>query len=157
MEVFVAYTGNDIYPILEQTLNAWAECDQAEPVMLEIKSEKKFEIERRILADNLAKGRYYILADIGCAPGDAALIAEIQRKINDDKFSGMAGLWPDELPAEDVPFGVRVCEKGIVKKWVTKRTLTYNEEHAESVRLAGKSVAIWPDISFTLVQASSQS
>jgi len=149
MEVFLAYTKDDIYSILEQTANAWAECDDAEVVLLEVKNESKFEIQRRVMADNLSKGRYYVLTDVGCLPEAPDTIRQIERK---PKVS-LAGLWPSDMPADDVPVGVRVCEKGVVRKWVAKRAPSYDHEHAESVRLSGKTVEIWTDISFQHVQA----
>jgi hypothetical protein len=45
-----------------------------------------------------------------------------------------------------LPTGVRICRKGAVEKWLPNQSGTYDKEHVESVKLAGGTVGLCPDI-----------
>lgn len=136
MEVFVAFTKDDEYQLLEDTLMAWAECDGAEAIAVELKPGKKYEIKRRVVADNLAKGKYYVVAEIGLIPTSGDLVRTIDRT---------------EKAALNLlfPLGkVFVAEKGAVRRWVEPKSDSYNREHMESVKLSGGKVESWADIAY---------
>ena len=136
MEVFIAYTKDDEYRLLEDTLMAWAECDGAEPIAVEMKPGKKYEIKRRVVADKLAKGSFYVVAELGLVPAAKDLVRSIERA---DKCS--LNLLS--------PLGrVYVGEKGAVSRWVTPESDSYNREHMESVKLSGGKVQTWADIAY---------
>lgn len=158
MEVFLSYKPDDNMLTLAETATAWAECVGDENVrIIQVDDHlHKSEMIRRITADNLAESEFYILADLGCIPESADLVRSIVRKLAKQvRESGdLIGLWPADMPASDIPHGVRVCRKGVVKHWIPKRTVSYDEEHAEAVRHSKGKVEIWPDITFAHLQAS---
>lgn len=137
----MAFTKDDQVAILEGTLQAWSECEDAEPIMVQVDRKNKFELIRRIAADNMATGKYYVLADLGCIPASKDIIQQISGRING---ASLAELAPDS--------GVVVCQKGRVKQWLPKSTPTYRVEHADSVRRSGGTVVTWDDISYKLLQ-----
>lgn len=146
--------------LLSQTATAWAECvgdDNVRIIQVDDRLHKS-EIMRRIAADNLAESEFYILADLGCIPDTRDMVRSIVRKLakNIKTPSDLIGLWPADMPTgvAEYPEGVRICRKGAVKHWAPKRTVTYDEEHAESVRHSKGKVEIWCDTTFRHVQAS---
>lgn len=154
MEVFIGYTKDDDFNLLRQTLERWDACMNV--VVSAIQCDRnKFEIARRVAADGMAKGKYYILADLGCVLEDWKALDEIEDRLNGSEecligleYSGKTCL-PDNL---QYPKGVRICRKGAVEKWLPKVTESYNEEHAESVKLSGGTVALCPDIFYKRLQ-----
>jgi hypothetical protein len=136
VEVFIGFTKDDEYQLLEDTLLAWAECDGAEPIAVELKPGKKYELQRRVLADNLAKGSYYIVTEIGLVPRSSDLVRRIDRA---DK-QALNLLHPKGQ--------VFVAQKGSVKRWVQKHSESYCKEHLESVKLSGGKVHSWADIEY---------
>ena len=145
MEVFVAFSKDEQIPILQQTMEAWAECELVEPVGIRA-SEGKYELMRRITADNMAEGNYYILADLGCVPDDKFSVPALMKRL---AISG-DGLIGFSKEGRDLayPTGVRICQKGVVARWVPKSTESYDQEHAEAIRLAGKRVTIWENVKY---------
>ena len=158
MEVFISYKPEDNMMLLSETATAWAECAGDENVKIIQVDDKlhKSEMMRRIVADNLADSEFYILADLGCIPDAPDMVRSIVRKLAKEKKEpgDLIGLWPADMPAGEFPEGVRICRKGAVKHWVPKRTVTYDEEHAESVRHSRGKVEIWQDTTFKHVRAS---
>lgn len=129
MEVFVAYTKHDSIELLEKTLEAWDD-DDTEPVAIECK-QGKFQIHRRVIAENLATGDY-VLADIGygpAIPGFAKVATELLEK---HSKVGMIG-----QGTKGNPHSVVICRKGIITHWPTPRSETYIPEHVEAYRLKG--------------------
>lgn len=125
----------------------------AVPNAIRCRGDEKFEITRRVAADNLAKEPYYLLADLGCIP-ESKTVSKIQARVallEDD--IGLIGLAERNQSGEfnDVPCGVRVCRKNFIQKWMSKVTANYDEEHAACARMEGK-VALWPDIFYRRIQ-----
>jgi hypothetical protein len=152
MEVFLGYTKDDDFTLLKQTLEAW---DMSGVELAAIQcSPKKFEIALRVAADNMAKGEFYILADLGCVPAFSVPWEELAELIAPD--CGLVGLAQARVPQPaKFPTGVRICRKGAVEKWVPKRSDTYDEEHVESLRLVGKRTEIWCDVFYQKLTATS--
>ena len=136
MEVFIAFTDTDEYQLLEDTLDAWGRCDGAEVSAIRLKSGKKYELQRRIVADNLAKGKYYIVTELGVVPAADDVVRTIERA--DKKQLNLLA-----------PLGrVFVCEKGAVRRWAEPQSTSYSREHMESVTLSGGKVESWADIAY---------
>jgi hypothetical protein len=186
MEVFVGYTADAEFQRLSLTLDCWDACG-FEVAAIECKADK-YEIARRVAADNLATEPHYILADLGCVLQERKSGAVIRErltgvgdpcKIHASENTRMVGLMPDygmELACDIVggccgeycpfcsqlkqlraaPIGVRIIRKGSVQKWLPKTTESYDQEHAESIRMSAgetwcpgmKAIEIWPDIFF---------
>ena len=146
MEVFLAFCDLNDVPLLEKTADAWEEAG-FEPVGLQIKNRRKFEMFRRIVADEKAEGTEYLLADLGCVIHDPA----DKEKLVLGKNVGMAGLKGGFESL--IPCGVRLCSKGAVRKWEPQITDTYDVEHARAIKNAGKKVEVFRDIFYTRLQA----
>lgn len=129
MEVFIAYTKHDRISELEKTLIAWDEGD-TEPVAIECNS-KKFQIHRRVTAENLATGDY-VLADIGYGPAVKDFAKVARELLEKHPKAGLIG-----QGTAGTPHSVVICRKGIVDKWPTPQSETYIPEHAEAYRLKG--------------------
>lgn len=136
MEVFLAFTDTDEYQLLEDTLDAWGRCDGAEVSAIRMKAGKKYELQRRIIADNLAKGKYYVVAVLGMVPRSDDIIRDIN------------GTSKHQLNLLAPLGAVYVAEKGSVRKWVTPKDSDYNEQHIDSVKLSGGKVEHWADIAY---------
>jgi hypothetical protein len=141
LQVFVPFADGDSVHLLGLTLDVW-ELAGCEPAVVELtgKPENRFRAFR-VAADNLAENELYVLADIGCIPAEKTF--DVASKVTFD--DGLAGL-AFKNRALQIPTGVRVCRKGAVSKWPQTRTATYDEEHAEAVKLAGKNVVMLPDV-----------
>ena len=121
-------------PFMEHTLNAWEQVEYAFPVNVIQLPEDRFEIKRRVLADEKAEDSHYILADVGCVPEDGRALLGI-----------MGGIKPTDGMLEFSPAGaIRVCRKGVVHKWPAQETKDYNKEHALAVKQAGYGVILCP-------------
>jgi hypothetical protein len=155
MEVFIGFTKDDDFTLLQQTLERWDACENVTIAAIQC-DPKKFEIARRVAADNMAKCNYYILADLGCVLVDWKALADIEERLSgkDEALIGLEYIGGKTcLPEEfHYPTGVRICRKNAVKKWLPKVTGTYDREHVESVKLAGGSVGICPDIFYKHLQ-----
>lgn len=147
MEVFIFFSTTDELPLVEMSLQAWEPIAWADPVNVTLAPIHNFEIKRRALADQMAKGGHYIIADVGCVPESERAIPELLKRLTSN--DGLVGLSCGDA---DYPTGVRVCAKGAVKAWPPQVTPNYDKEHAEAVRATGKNVATWP-ISFRRLQA----
>lgn len=145
MEVFITFKDEDEAIPLHDSVKRWAKCTGASPAIIQVPKEM-YEIRRRVLADNLAREDYYILADLLCVPGEKSLIKQIKIKIKENPDINMFGLTPKNgmVSINDYAFpcGVRVCKKGVVEKWPQQVTDNYNKEHAH----AAKKVMVLSDV-----------
>ncbi len=158
MEVFIGFTKDDDFTLLQATLERWDACANVEVAAIQC-DPKKFEIARRVAADNMAKAEFYILADLGCVLDSPEALEGIEERAAgmNEALIGLAikqpvtytpkngpvfhARFPDEYPT-----GVRICRKGAVEKWLPNQSGKYDQEHVESVKLAGGSVGLCPDI-----------
>lgn len=146
MEVFVGYSSDEQAALLIPTFEAWAQFEDFEPVGILVK-EGKFEIQRRVTADKLSKGRFYILADLGCVPDcDVNGLGKKLKAEYGDSY-GIVGFACGERELK-VPTGVRVCQKGVVSKWAPNQSGSYDQEYASAVESAGYKVAICPSLPY---------
>jgi len=158
MEVFIGFTKDDDFTLLQQTLERWDACANVNLAAIQC-DVKKFEIARRVAADNMAKCNHYILADLGCVLDSWNALEGIEERLAGmgETLIGLAEVFSakDAKDAEksqkpkaksDWPTGVRICRKGAVEKWLPKQTATYDQEHVQSVKLAGGAVGLCPDI-----------
>ena len=152
MDVFLAYTPDDEFELLKATMEAWAECDGANVSAIFISKKSKFELLRRITADNLSSEKFYILADLGCVPSGTDTVRLVRSKISDDH--GLVGLKSEDSEVKTVPEGVRICQKGAISRWATPKTGDYNFEHMASALKVGKKVEVWDSPMFKHVGAS---
>lgn len=135
MEVFIAFHSEDqAIPMLDSA-KRWAKCKGALPNIIQV-PEHGFEIKRRVLADNLAKEDYYILADMLCVPGDKYLIKHIKKAVKENPDVNLFGLTEKDGNGNTYfltkSSGVRVCKKGVVEKWPQQVTNDYDSEHAHA-------------------------
>lgn len=143
MEVFIGFDGNiDAVPFLEAALLGWEKVRFASPQVLELKPGEKFEIQRRVLADNLAKGEFYILADIDAKPEEPWVISQVQKLLPARTSCGLAFI----RPLFDVGGRVRIIRKGLIKKWPPMETDNYDFEHGQAIVQAGYTMETWDDI-----------
>jgi len=158
MEVFICFTKDDDFTLLQRTLERWDACTNVHLAAIQCDA-KKFEIARRVAADKMAKCDYYILADLGCVLDSWNALDGIEERLNGME-EGLIGLeyvgGKTCLPQEFLyPTGVRICRKNAVEKWLPKSTDTYDQEHVESVKLAGGTVGLCPDIFYKKLLAAS--
>jgi hypothetical protein len=136
IEVFVAFTRESNISDLEKTLEAW-NLPGLEPIAIQIKQGKKFELHRRVTAESVSRGTY-ILSDMMFGPCEVKFAELAEQALGDNPDAGMI-----------IPNGIvmaRVCRKGIITHWPTPRTVTYTEEHAEAYKHAGYKVIPCPSI-----------
>ena len=133
-------------PFLEKALTAWAKVRFAEPEVIEGKAGKKWPIQWRVTADNLAKDDYYVLSDVDAIPEETYVISSVLKMLGTAgrEKMGMALI----RPIFSEGGRVRVVRKGIVGKWPPVETVNYDEEHAEAVINAGYLVETWDDIHY---------
>ena len=160
MEVFICFTKDDDFTLLQRTLERWDACTNVHIAAIQC-DPKKFEISRRVAADKMAKCDYYILADLGCVLDSWNALDGIEERLSGME-EGLIGLRLYQtqpgaaVPHEQgYPTGVRICRKNAVEKWLPKSTDTYDQEHVESVRLAGGTVGFCPDIFYKKLLAAS--
>lgn len=145
MEVFLFFSQTDELALVEATMQAWEPIQWADPFNVVQCKQHQFEIQRRVIADNMATGDHYILTDLGCVPDHERAIPEIMKLLSAN--DGLMGLEPNHgsiLLLSGVPHGVRICQKGTVTKWPSQYSSTYDLEHADAVRVAGKHVSVCP-------------
>jgi len=152
IEVFLTFHDEGQAQLLLDTANRWMKCKDAYPSIIEV-PEGGFEIKRRVLADKLAKNNVYIIADILCVPAQPAFISAIKELFKSD--IGMAGLGRIGIPsasfpnvATPYPVDIRICRKGVISKWPVSSTTTYDFEHAEAIKKAGKKVEMFNNIHY---------
>lgn len=136
MEVFIFMSSADEMQLVEQTLIAWEPIEYAFPINVVQVKEHRFEIERRVLADHMAHDSHYVIADIGCVPSEPRALLGIMGGIKSK--AGMVGF------GDEVPSGIRLCRKGVIKRWPAQETDTYDLEHYQAVISAGYEVTKWP-------------
>ena len=143
MRVFLTFDGNvDAVPFLEEALNGWEKVRFAVPEVIELKPGEKFEIQRRVIADGLAKEDHYILADIDAKPEEPWVVSQINKTLHGRDKVGLAFL----RPLFDIGGRVRVIRRGIVQKWPQAETDNYDLEHGQAVIRAGFTMETWDDI-----------
>ena len=147
MEVFIAFTKDDDFFLLKQTLEAW---DQPgfEPVATWVKP-SKYQIGRRVMADKLSKDPHYLISDLGCGPGEKMDTGNLFRVILPK--DGLIAFPNESNPQEN---RVALCVKGSVEKWPQWKEGDYTKEHAEAVRLSGKVARVCPNITYRPILAS---
>jgi len=143
IEVMLAFHSEHQATMLLDTAERWRKTKNAYPTIIQV-PEEGFELKRRVLAENLAKTDTYILCDILCVPAMPNFIETIEKRFLAEGMAGLTLVGETEKPL--YPTGIRVCRKGVVEKWPQMVTETYDKEHAEAVRRAGKRVEIYPDI-----------
>src|SRR5262252_4079322 len=139
MEVFVAFRDLSDVPLLGATMDEWERCG-AEPVAIQVKKKMKFELFRRIAADEKATEDFYLLADLGCVLADLADFKNLKL----DDVTGMAGL--KGTYKSDIPVGVRLIRRRAVNKWEPPITDDYCIEHARAMKNSGWKVSVFQDI-----------
>lgn len=146
MEVFLFVSSEDEMKLLEMTMLAWEQIDYAFPVNVVQLPAYRFELKRRVLADEMAKDSHYVLADLGCVPEESRALLGIVGKMKSS--DGLIGFWRSGTDFDSdkavAPAGIRVCRKGIVQKWPAQNSPRYDEEHAAAVKAVGYQVSIWP-------------
>lgn len=148
MNVFVPFDSDTHVELLTHTLEAWNECDGADPVAVQVDNQMKF----RIAADNLSDGKFYILAELGCIPSKNDLVRLASKKLSDEH--GMVGLRCVDSGTSEVPKGVVFCQKGVISHWIPRKSADYSQEHMDSMLRSGKKVQIWGDLTYKHVGAS---
>lgn len=117
---------------------AWSAVEGAEPIAIEVPL-KKYEIIRRVTAENMSKG-HYILCDLGCLPDSENIVDIAEEALSQSDKIGMLRFSPDGA--------VRVCRKGIIEKWPKKETQNYNHEHEMAYLVEGYLVPLWPTLQY---------
>lgn len=154
LEVFVAFTRDTDLKELARTMEAW-DLEGMEPVAIQC-ALKKFEIHRRITAENLSRDNY-LLVDLGNEPVEPDFGALAEKAMLTHKDVGLMGLWRSGQTVKEVPNSVVICRKGAIEKWPEPRTGTYIQEHAEACRLAGWNVFLCSSIHYRRLNGSSPS
>lgn len=134
MDIFIAFTKQSNVHELDETLEAWEKVDLAEPAAIECPV-SKFEIARRVCAENLASGDY-ILCDIGYIPTYPSFIHYAERLLKENPKVGMF----------QMKGGVYICRKGVVDKWPVKKSSFYIPEHVLAYRRKGYEVLPCPQV-----------
>jgi len=129
MEVFVAFTRESNVADLKKTLEAW-DLPNLQPVAIQVVS-KKFEIYRRVTAENVSVGDY-ILCDLGIGPVEEEFGQLAQEALDKHPKAGM-------ITPNGIAIAV-ICRKGIITHWPTPRTSAYQKEHAEAYERLGYQV-----------------
>jgi hypothetical protein len=138
VEVFIGYTLRSDIRELAVTLDAWDKIDDMEPVAIEC-PRMKFELIRRVTAENMASGDY-IVGDLGCIPTED--VVEAAKSLYEGK-TGMIG-----------KHGVRICRKSVITGWPMKATDSYDAEHVMAYELKGYKVIEWPKALYRRMNAS---
>lgn len=145
MEVFIPYDGTDeAIPFLDMALKGWEKVRFAEPKVIMVKPGPKFDMQFRVAADGIAKGDYYVLADVDAVPDETYVISAINKHLRARPQLGMALI----RPVFDVGGRVRVVRKGVVEKWPPKESQQYDQEHAQAIVSKGYTFEIWEDVCY---------
>lgn len=150
IEVFVAYTGETDVKELERTLEAW-KLPALEPVAIELKS-KKFELHRRVTAENMSRGDY-ILCDLGYGPREEDFGARAGKALLEYPEAGMIASGRSSAPGWDF-HRVVICRKGVISHWPTPTSKDYRREHREAYTFKGYRIIVCPTIHYRLLTAS---
>lgn len=143
MEVFIPFDGKDeAIPFLEKALNGWAGVRFAVPSVIQEKPGEMFDLRSRVIADNLAKDQFYILADIDAAPEERYFISDIHKRLATQKTVGMALI----RPVFDLGGRIRILRKGAIEKWPEPTGEPYDITQAEAIVKAGYTMETWDDI-----------
>jgi hypothetical protein len=121
---------------LEATLLAWDKVPEAEPMAIEVPV-KKYELVRRVTAENICKGNY-ILCDIGCVPVHETAVNICEMVFETNPKVGILYFMPHGK--------VRACRKGVIEKWPMRRTDSYSNEHEQAYAIEGYSAQTWPTL-----------
>ena len=134
MDIFIGYTKESSFEELQKTLEAWDKIDYAEPAAIEC-PKAKFEVYRRVTAEHLSGGDY-ILCDLGYVPTYPDIVLYAEKLLRENRKVGMFNM----------KGGVFICRKGIVDKWLVKKSAFYIPEHARAYHLKGYDVAPCPQV-----------
>ena len=134
IEVFIAFSHMSMLEELEKTLNAWS-LEGIDTIAVQVRP-KKFEIERRVVAENMAHDNY-ILAELGFGPLEQNFGELAEKELKDRPEVGLFGAWRTGQTANELPNSVVICRKGIIKQWPQPQGSTYIREHSEAYRIAG--------------------
>jgi hypothetical protein len=138
VEVFIAYKESSLVDDLKNTLEAWEKVPDVQPIAIQA-PEKKYEIIRRVTAENISTSDY-ILCDLGCVPCEDDPVSIIKQVMAGDEKIGMIRFSPES--------GVRFCRKGIVEKWPKRESINYQHEHEMAYLLEGYQVPKCPTLSY---------
>lgn len=115
----------------------------------------EFQRQRRIFAENLARGEIYILADGDCLLGPESPIPQALSLMAKYPDFGILSLMPENCtivpwtPENYAPIltdevmehvsvgGIRFCRKGILGDWPAQNGPGYDGIHSEAIRKAG--------------------
>ena len=142
MEVFIPYDGSEeAIPFLDMALRAWEKVRFAQPSVIGLAGSHKnnIDIRFRVCADNLAKGDFYVLADVDAVPEERYVISQIQKHLAVSPRVGIALI----RPVFELGGRVRVVRKGAVSSWPQKVSTQYDQEHAEAMISAGYTFETW--------------
>lgn len=101
--------------------------------------QKKYEIIRRVTAENMSAGDY-ILCDLGCVPIGEDIVQTAESALRQDEKLGMIRFSPESA--------IRICRKGIVEKWPKKESQNYQHEHEMAYLLEGYLAPKWPTLQY---------
>jgi hypothetical protein len=151
IEAFVAFTKDHDIKELEKTLEAWA-LPGIEPAAIEVKG-KKYELHRRVTAENLATGNY-ILVDIGYGPVEENFGELAIQELAKRKEVGLIGAWRTGQTHTGQPNSVVVCRKGVITHWPQPQSEFYIQEHVEAYRFAGYKTFLCSTLHYHQLNAS---
>lgn len=155
IEVFVSYTPGTDIGRLGQTLDAW-DLEGLEPNAIQC-GLKKFEIHRRVSAENVSRGTY-VITRVGCGPVEDNFAALVEEFFAKDSNLGM--IVPACEEKDWTSGSVAICRKGVVKQWVHPLSnmaadVLWSNAHRTSVRNAGfKVIDKCPTIHYRLLAGS---
>lgn len=96
-------------------------------------------IKFRAAADGMAKGDFYVLADVDAVPEETYVISAIHKHLALRPRLGLALI----RPVFELGGRVRVVRKGVVEKWPEQVSNQYDKEHAEAIVRAGFDFETW--------------
>lgn len=117
---------------------AWEKVPDCEPIAIEVPV-KKFELIRRVTAENVATDNY-ILCDLGYVTKDDNIAKFSEEILDRETFTGMLKLT-----------GMRICKKGVVERWSSYKSGSYDAEHEEAYKREGYEVKVCTKIKTTRI------
>lgn len=157
IEVFVAYTKGTEVARLGATLDAW-NMPGLEPIAIQC-GLKKFELHRRVSAENVSRGTY-ILTVVDRAPVEDDYAACVQKELDANPNAGLLIIPP--IDTDWVQGAAMICRKGIIQQWVQplgsqEADVLWDNAHRTSYRNAGYETITCPSIHYRVLVGSSPS
>lgn len=154
IEVFVAYTKGTEIARLEATLDAW-NLPGLEPVAIQC-GLKKFELHRRVTAENVSCGTY-IQALVDRVPVEDDYAQCVEKELAANPKAGLLAIPP--FGADWVSGAVSICRKGLITHWVhplgsQEADVLWDNAHRTSYRNAGFETITCPSIHYRVLVAS---